>query len=126
MLLEEQLPDSLISALPEFISAASALIRPALSQHGEAAYFCEVLLSVLLMHRERLLIAQSEAVRAELRHVARSLIASTAKGCALRAASVLEFVGRPEDATELEAHRPADPTFAKVFDDAARALRSLD
>ncbi|HYH94705.1 HEAT repeat domain-containing protein [Hyalangium sp.] len=125
MLLEEQLPDSLISAFPKFISAASALIRPALNQRGEAAYFCEVLLNALLMHRERLLIALPEAVRAELRHVARSLVASKAMGCALRAASVLEFVGRPEDATELETHRPADPTFAKVFDDVVRALRSL-
>jgi hypothetical protein len=26
---------------------------------------------------------------------------------------------------ELEAHRPADPDFAKIFDEAAQALRSL-
>jgi hypothetical protein len=38
---------------------------------------------------------------------------------------VLKRVGRPEDAAHLESHRPADQGFAEVFDDAARALRSL-
>ena len=125
MLLEEDLPDSLVSALPKFISAASALIHPALSQRGEAAYFCEVLLNVVFLHWERIFVAVPAEVSGELRQLARRLVAATSMGCALRAASVLKLVGRPEDVTELEAHRPADPTFAKVFDEAAQALRSL-
>jgi hypothetical protein len=125
MLLEEDLPDPLVSTLPKFISAASVLVHPALSQRGEAAYFCEVLFSVVFLHSERILVALPAEASGELRQLARSLVAATALGCALKAASVLKLVGRPEDVTELEAHRPADPTFAKVFDEAVQALRNV-
>jgi hypothetical protein len=37
----------------------------------------------------------------------------------------LETVGLTEDAAVLEAHCPADPVLAQVFNDAARALRGL-
>ncbi|WP_375768802.1 hypothetical protein NR798_45190 [Archangium gephyra] len=40
----------------------------------------------------------------------------------LRAAVLLQYVGRPEDAELLLAHRPAEPILAKVFDDAVAAL----
>jgi hypothetical protein len=52
-------------------------------------------------------------------------VASVALNCSLRAAVVLKLVGLPEDAALIEAHRPAEPILAKVFDDAARALRGL-
>jgi HEAT repeat protein len=125
MLLEEDLPDTLISCLQEFVLAARALIHSALSQRGEASYFCEVLLSVVSLHWERLLVTLPTDTRAELRQLALGLVAATSMGCAMRAASVLKLVGRPEDAKALETHRPADPTFAKVFDEAAQALRNL-
>ena len=36
---------------------------------------------------------------------------------------LLQFIGQPEDVALIEAYRPTDPTLAKVFDDAAQALR---
>jgi hypothetical protein len=121
--LEEDVPDALTSALPSFISAALTLAETAASQRGEAASYCERLFSLLLLHRERLLPALPEEARAELRAVARRLVAATSLNCAIRAVALLASVGCPEDAEVLEAHRPADPGLAKVFDDAARALR---
>jgi hypothetical protein len=125
MLLEADLPDTLISYLCEATLAARALIHSALSERGEASYFCEVLFSVVVLHWERILVALSTETRAELRQLALKLMAATSMGCAMRAASVLKLVGRPEDVRELEAHRPIDPTFAKVFDEAIQALRNL-
>jgi hypothetical protein len=52
-------------------------------------------------------------------------VASVALNCSLRAAVVIKLVGKPEDAALIEAHRPAEPILAKVFDEAARALRGL-
>jgi len=66
-----------------------------------------------------------EQARSELRDASRSLVSAESMGCALRAAAVLGHVGHPEDVAILKAHQPADPTFAKVFNDAARALRGL-
>jgi hypothetical protein len=122
--LQEELPDALIPTMPAFISAIRPLIEQALSARGEAAYYCECLFSLLLLNRERVLEALSEEVRSSLRFAARSLVASVSLGCAIRAARVLKHVGCPEDAAILEAHRPADPSIAKVFDEAARALRT--
>ncbi|AKJ02559.1 Hypothetical protein AA314_04185 [Archangium gephyra] len=48
---------------------------------------------------------------------------TTLINCAIRAAVLLQYVGSPEDADLLLAHRPAEPILAKVFDDAAQALR---
>jgi hypothetical protein len=119
----EELPDEWIPTLPAFASAASALVEPAMSPRSEAAYFCETLFSTVLLHRKRLLGALPEEACAALRSEARSLVGAASMGCALRAAAVLKYVGHPEDAAVLDAHRPADPTFAEVFDDAARTLR---
>jgi hypothetical protein len=122
--LEEELPEPLVSALPSFISVAHSLSGTAARQQGEASYYCDRLLILLLLHEERVLPALPPESRAELRALARTLVAATALNCALRAASLLKFVGQPEDADIIEAHRPAEPVLAKVFDDAARALRN--
>jgi hypothetical protein len=121
--LEEDVPDALLSTLPAFISVAHALVEAPVRPRSEAAYFCERLFSLLLLHWERLRVALSEEDLAELRNVARSLVAAPSNS--LRAAVVLKLVGRSEDAAVLEAHRPVDPGLAKVFDDAARVLRGL-
>jgi hypothetical protein len=123
--LGEDLPHAWVSPLLAFITAAQNLRTQATSERGEAAYFCERLFGLLLAYWERIRAVLPQAVRAELRQLARSLVAATSTGCAMRAAGMLKLVGRPEDVKELEAHRPADPTFAKVFDEAVQALRNL-
>lgn len=122
-LLDDELPDALVPILPSFISAASARVESAVSQDGEASQYCDRLFSLLLENAERVLPRLPEEARSELRQLARRLVASVALDCSLRAAVVLELVGQPEDAALLEAHRPAEPILARVFDDAARALR---
>jgi len=122
-LLEEDLPDALIPALSSFISAARALFDKPVGRRSAAANYCERLFSMLLAHRERTLVALQEEVRCALRGVARELVAATSPVPSLWAAVLLEAIGRPEDATVLETYCPEDPTFAKVFRDAARALR---
>jgi hypothetical protein len=107
------------------IAAAWDLSAQAVSERGEAAYFCERLLGVVLAYWGRIHIRLPQEARAELRQLALRLVAAVSMGCALKAAGVLKLVGRPEDVAALETHRPADPTFAKVFDEAAQALRSL-
>ncbi|MDY7226468.1 hypothetical protein [Hyalangium rubrum] len=121
--LEEDVPEHWASTLTAFIATARMLLPQAVSQEGEAADYCERLFSLLLLHRERLLGALPAEARTELHAVARALVAATSMGCAVRAAVMLKLVGREEDAALLEAHRPGDATFAKVFDDAAHALR---
>lgn len=123
--LEEDLPEAMVSTIPAFISAAHTLAETAARQQGTASYYCDRLLILVLLHEERLLPALPPEVRSELRDLARTLVAGTALNCALRAASLLKFVGRPEDAALIEAHSPAEPVLAKVFDDAAQALRNL-
>jgi hypothetical protein len=123
--LKDELPDEWISTLPAFITAAHVLVAQAVHGHDEAAYFCEDLLSTVLLHRARLLGVLPEQARSELRDASRRLVGAESMGCALRAAAVLKYVGRPEDAAILEAHQPADPTFTKVFNDTVRALRGL-
>jgi hypothetical protein len=121
--LDAELPEALATTLPSFISAASALSEEAVSQQDEARYYCDRLFTLLLLHKERVLPTFSEEARAELRTLARRLITSADSNCSLGAAVVLKLVGHPEDAALLDAHRPAEPTLAKVFDDSARALR---
>jgi hypothetical protein len=123
--LEEEIPDAWMLTLPSFISAAQALLDVAVSQDGEAAYYCERLFILLLLHQESVLPMLPAEARSELRTVARRLLAATSLNCSIRAANILELIGRPEDAPLLEAHRPAEPVLAKVFDDTARALRNL-
>lgn len=122
-LLEEELPAHWEAVLPAFLSAAQAWAEPVASQGGEPAYFCERLLSLVLTHQERLLASAPEGFRSALRALARNLVQSPSMGCALRAAAVLKFAGTPEDAALLDAHCPADATFAQVFRNAARVLR---
>jgi hypothetical protein len=123
--LEEGIPDELLTVLPSLISAAHALVETAVGQKGTAAYYCDRLFTLVLLHRETLLPALSGEARAELRTVARRLVASTSLNCSLGAAAVLQHVGHREDAPLLEAHRPTEPILAKVFDEAAQVLRQL-
>lgn len=124
-LLQEELPDDLRSVIPAFISTAQAQLGEAISQDGEAAYYCECLLSVVLLHRERILPSFTEETRSLLRGVARGLVGAVSPNCSLRATLLLKFVGSREDAELIAAHRPSDTVGAKAFDEAARALRAL-
>ncbi len=125
VVLEEEVPDTLIPVLPGFIATAASLLELDVSQDREAAHYFERLFSLLLMDPERFLKALPEEPRATLRAVARRLVAAAPMGCALPSAVVLKLIGRPEDAGLLVSHRPADPSFAQIFDDAAQALRNL-
>ncbi len=125
VVLEEDVPDALITILPAFIATAEALSEQTLKQDRDAEYYCECMLSLLLTDRERLLPALPENTRSALRTVARRLISATFPNPSVSAAVVLEIIGRPEDAPFLEAHCPEYPTLAKVFRDAAQALRNL-
>ncbi|MFP2931857.1 hypothetical protein ACLESO_43125 [Pyxidicoccus sp. 3LG] len=117
-ILDKEVPGSLHSVFPEFISVAA-------SAHpwDEAMDYAECLLSVLLSHREQLVPALPEETRLMLRSVALGLLASTNPNCSLRAAVLLQHIGRPEDAGLIDAFRPEDSIGARVFDDAARTLR---
>ncbi|HYO57290.1 HEAT repeat domain-containing protein [Archangium sp.] len=123
--LQEEVPDALISVLPAFISMAEPLSEETLSQDRHSADYCECLLRLLLMDRERLLSALPEHARSVLRSVARRLISATFPNPSTSAAVILEAIGRPEDAAFLEAHCPEYPTLAKVFLEAAQTLRNL-
>jgi hypothetical protein len=121
--LTEELPAALASTLPSFISEARERLAMADGQQAESTYYGESLVGLLLRHREGLLVMLPRDACSELREVARSLVVVPANS--LRAAIMLQLVGTPEDAVLLEAHRPEEPILAKVFDDAARALRGL-
>ena len=123
VLLEEEVPDTLVSMLPAFISTAEDLIEQATRQHGEAAYYCDRLLSLILSQREQLLPTFTEEACSRLRSVARNLLAAMSPNCSIGAAVLLKFVGHPEDADLIMAHRPSEPVLAKVFDEAAQTLR---
>lgn len=122
--LEVDPPETLLPTLPAFISEAHTLVETAVSQDDEAAYYCERLFSFLLLHREKLLPSLPEEARSELRTVARSLVPAISPNCSFRAAILLQFIGSPEDAALIEAHRPEDSIGAKAFDEVAQALRS--
>lgn len=124
-LLEEELPETLVSTLRSFIAVADALPETTLGQHEAAVYYCERLFSLLLEHKDRILPKLPNGVRSELRDVARKVIVATSPNSSLRAASLLQFIGQPEDVAFLEAHRPAEPILAEVFDRAAKGLRGL-
>jgi hypothetical protein len=124
--LTEELPEVLVSTLPAFISSAQLLVDTAVQRKGAASGFFVDLFSLLLSRPEHLLPLLPEVTRAELRDLVRRLVAATSSlKCSLQSAVLLRHLGQPEDAALLEAHRPADPTLAKVFDDAAQALRGL-
>lgn len=121
--LEEEVPDSLLPVFPAFISVAEALLHPEAGQGNTAGGYAEGLLSVLLAHREQLLPALPVEARETLRTVALGLLVSTDPDCSLRAALLLQSIGRPEDAVHIDAFRPADAVGARAFDEAARVLR---
>jgi hypothetical protein len=121
--LTEELPGPLAHSLPAFISEARERLATADTPQAESLYYGEGLLGLLLRHRESLLSMLPRESRSELREVSRSLV--VAPNNSLRAATMLQFVGTLEDAAFLETHRPEEPILAKVFDDAARALRRL-
>jgi hypothetical protein len=125
VVLQEEVPDTLVPVLPAFISAAEFLSEQAVHADRDAAYYCECLLSLLLTDRERLLPALPQSARLALRTVARRLISATFPNSSISAAAVLEAIGRPEDADFLEAYCPEYPVLAKVFHDAAQTLRKL-
>ncbi len=123
-LLAEDIPDAWVSTLSAFISAAHTLSELAISQGGDAAYYCERLLRCL--HGHQLLLGElPEAARSELHALARILVAAPDLNCCFQAASMLRIVGSPEDAAIVEAHRPPHPDLARDFDEIARALRKL-
>jgi len=121
--LEEEVPDALAPVLPAFIFTASAQAPLAVDQRGDASYYCERLFILLFLHAECVLLALPAEARATLRAVARTLVAAKSQRCALRAVSMLQFVGQSEDLALLEVHRPKDATLAAVFEDVARAVR---
>ncbi|WP_395853012.1 HEAT repeat domain-containing protein [Cystobacter fuscus] len=123
-LLTEELPETLVSTLPAFISPAESLMDTAVKHKGPASAYCVELFSLLLLKPEHLFPMLPEAALDRLRDMARKWVAATSSlKCSLQAAVLLKHLGYPEDAALLEAHRPADLTLAKVFDDAAQALR---
>lgn len=119
--LEEEVPHAWMPTLSSFISTAEAMIDNAVSEDGEAAYFCERLL-LLLLGQERLLPRVAPEVRSDLRILARRLLAAASLNCVTRAASLLALIGQPEDVALLERYRPAEPILAKLFDEAAQVL----
>jgi len=125
VVLHDEVPDMLVPTLSSFISAASELIEPASIRDSEAAYYCEFLFRLLIHQRERVLPALSPESLIELRTLVRSLVPSRDISCSYHAGILLQFVGRPEDVALLEAHCPEDPILAKVFDEAAQALRNI-
>jgi hypothetical protein len=123
--LDAELPPAQAATLPSFISAASSMSEDAVRQEGEASRYCDRLFSLLLLYKEQVLPSLSEEASTRLRTLARRLVASVDPSCSLGAAVVLKHIGRPEDSALLDAHRPAEPVLAKVFDDASRALRGI-
>ncbi|HEX5754580.1 MAG TPA: hypothetical protein VFZ09_50820 [Archangium sp.] len=123
--LEEEVPDEWVDVLPAFISLACAQAPSAVPQlRGDALCFCERLFILLMLDDKRLLMALPAEAREQLRETARTLVAAKSLRCALWAATVLQYVGQPEDVLLLEAHRPEDATFAEVFDRTIQSLRS--
>lgn len=124
--LEGDVPDSVASTFPAFIATAQALLHErGVGEGRETVRYCERLFSVILGERARFLTALPLEARTALRAVALNLISETSPDSSLWAAAMLEAVGRPEDAAFIEAHCPADPVLAQVFNDAARALHGL-
>lgn len=121
--LDEEVPAELEHLLPSLISLARAVVDVAATQDGAENEFCERLLTLLLLHRERLFPVLSPESRSALRDVARRLAAAPTARRSIGAAVTLQYVGQREDADFLEAHRPQDDVLGKVFDDAVLALR---
>lgn len=122
--LDEEVPAELERLFPSLISLARAVIDVAATRDGAENEFCERLLTLLLLHRERLFPALPPESRSALRDVAHRLVAAPIALRSIGAAVTLQYVGQREDADLLEVHRPQDAVLGKVFDDAAYALRN--
>jgi hypothetical protein len=123
MVLDSDLPSSLIPTLPSFISAATALLEQPSSRPGATSFYCYHLFSLILLYEERILPMLPEESRAELRTLARRVVESADPKCSFEAAIMLESVGLPEDATVIEASRLEDSFSARPFEHIARSLR---
>jgi hypothetical protein len=121
--LDEDMPAELECVIPSFICVAQTVIDVAAEQDGTENEFCERLVTLLLLHRERLFPSLPSDARSALRQVARRLVAAPEAIRSIGAAVTLEYVGQREDAELLETHRPQDDVLGKVFDDAANVLR---
>lgn len=124
--LDEEVPAELECLLPSFIRLARSIIDVAATQDGAENEFCERLLTLLLLHRERLFPSLPPEARSALRDVARRMVAAPEVIRSVGAAVTLEYVGQREDAELLGMHRPQDDVLGKVFDDAAHVLRKRD
>ncbi|WP_309892210.1 HEAT repeat domain-containing protein [Archangium sp.] len=122
--LDAEVPAELEGLLPAFISLAQSVSEVASTQNGSENEFCERLLTLLLLHRERLFPSLRPEARSALRDMARKLVAAPEAIRSIGAAVTLEYVGQREDAQLLETYRPQDDVLGKVFDDAARTLRT--
>jgi hypothetical protein len=122
--LTEEVPDALASTLAAFISTAHTLFDSTERAQEDASDYCEALLSLLLRHWEQRLPLLPNEVLSTLRAWARWLVADAALlNCSIRAAVLLKHIGQSEDAALLDAHRPTEPVLARVFEEAAHALR---
>ncbi|HYO64758.1 MAG TPA: HEAT repeat domain-containing protein [Archangium sp.] len=124
IVLDEEVPAEWERLLPSLISRARAVIDVATTRDGEENEFCERLLTLLLLHRERLIPALTLESRSALRGVALRLAVAPTALRSIGAAVTLQYVGQREDAELLEAHRPQDDVLGKVFDDTVLALRN--
>jgi hypothetical protein len=121
--LEEDVPDAWQVVLAAFVAMAREVSEQGRLRELDAESYCERLFSLLLGDRDRLLTAVPEEFFSALRTISLRMIADTFPSPSLWAAAMLKVVGRPEDAAVIEAHCPTEPVFAKVFIDAAQALR---
>jgi len=121
--LDEEVPTELECLLPAFICLAWSVIDVAATRNGAENEFCERLLTLLLLHRERLFRSLPPDARSTLRNVARRLVGAPEAIRSIGAAVTLEHIGQREDAELLETYRPQDDVLGKVFDDTAHVLR---
>ncbi|OJT19995.1 hypothetical protein BO221_32885 [Archangium sp. Cb G35] len=123
--LDEAVPEELEPVIPSFIFLAGSMIETASTKKGQERRFCDRLFTLLLLHRERLLPALPSNARTILREVARRMIAAPETVRIIKAATLLVYVGRREDADLLEQHKPQDEVLARMYEEAAEVLRKF-
>lgn len=123
--LDEEVPDDMVPLLPSFIFLARSIQEVASTRKGQERRFCDRLFTLLLLHREQLLLALSPEARVVLREVARRMVVAPEAVRIIKAATVLEYVGHREDAELLAEHKPQDEVLGRVYEDAAEVLRKL-
>ncbi len=123
--LDEEVPEELVPLLPSFIFLARSIIEMASLRKGQERRFCDRLFTLLLLHRERLLPALTSEARADLREVARRMVAAPETVRIIKAATLLEYVGQREDADLLVEHKPQDEVLGRVYAEAVEVLRKV-